>query len=281
MKKAPAANTEVSPLAATAQLIEMWVHGKSPTTQESYRLAAKRFQNFVNKPLHLVTLAEVQGFATYLAAIGLSVGTQRTILTRVKSLLSFGNKIGVLPTNAGLLVTSPKPADTLSMRILSEVQVQAMIVMEPNPRNRAMLRLLYAVGLRVSELCRLSWQDLTERGEFGQAMVFGKGSKTRVMLLPATIWSELKSIRGDAGATAPVFRSRKKGGHLSRSQVKRIVEAAAVRAGIDAKVSPHWLRHAHASHSKRSRRTDSFGAANLGSCNCGVNKSVSSCPSSR
>ena len=69
-----------------------------------------------------MTLAEVQGFATYLASIGLSVGTQRTILTRVKSLLSFGNKIGVLPTNAGLLVTSPKPVDTLSMGILSEVK---------------------------------------------------------------------------------------------------------------------------------------------------------------
>jgi len=142
-----------------------------------------------------------------------------------------------------------EPQDTLTERILTESEVQVMIALETNPRNRAMLRLLYGVGLRVSELCALTWRDLTGRGDFGQATVFGKGSKTRFVLLPATIWQELMSIRGAAGSDAPVFPSRKQGGHLTRSQVMRIVRAAAQRAGIDAKVSPHWLRHAHASHS--------------------------------
>lgn len=103
--------------------------------------------------------------------------------------------------------------------------------------------------MRVSELCALKWRDLTRRGDTGQATVFGKGGKTRVVLLPATIWQELKALRGNALVNAPVFSSRKQGGHLTRSQVMRIVQAAAKRAGIDAKVSPHWLRHAHASHS--------------------------------
>lgn len=56
------------------------------------------------------------------------------------------------------------------------------------------------------------------------------------------------SLRESAGFNNPVFQSRKKG-HLHPSQVMRIVRAAAQRAGIDANVSPHWLRHAHASHS--------------------------------
>lgn len=242
-------STELKPASAQAQLIEMWLHGKSPPTQESYRLSANRFLAFVGKPLHLVSLAEVQAFATHLKESGLSASTQRTIISAIKSLLSFGNKIGVLSANVGAPVSPPKAKDTLTERILSESEVQVMIALETNPRNRAMLRLLYGVGLRVSELCGLTWRDLTERGDTGQATVFGKGSKTRVVLLPAVIWQELKALRGLAGADDPVFQSRKKSGHLTRSQVMRIVRAQALRAGIDAPVSPHWLRHAHASHS--------------------------------
>jgi integrase/recombinase XerD len=112
-----------------------------------------------------------------------------------------------------------------------------------------MLKLLYAGGLRVSELCGLRWRDLQARSEAeGQINVYGKGGKTRVVLLPVTIWKELVSLREAAGFNDPVFRSQK-GGHLHPSQVMRIVRAAAHRAGIDANVSPHWLRHAHASHS--------------------------------
>ena len=54
--------------------------------------------------------------------------------------------------------------------------------------------------------------------------------------------------RGQAQAADPVFRSRKGGGALDVSQVRRIVYAAARNAGLEQKVSPHWMRHAHASH---------------------------------
>ncbi len=57
----------------------------------------------------------------------------------------------------------------------------------------------------------------------------------------------LSAIRGDARKEAPVFVSRK-GSPLSTSQAFRIVRAAARRAGVDKDVSPHWMRHAHASH---------------------------------
>jgi len=57
----------------------------------------------------------------------------------------------------------------------------------------------------------------------------------------------LVALRGAAGPDAPVFRSSK-GGPLDPSQVLRIVQAAAARAGLPGNVSPHWLRHGHASH---------------------------------
>ncbi len=58
----------------------------------------------------------------------------------------------------------------------------------------------------------------------------------------------LRAIRGDASPDDAVFRSSRGGGPLDARQVRRIVAAAARRAGVDANVSPHWLRHAHASH---------------------------------
>ena len=87
------------------------------------------------------------------------------------------------------------------------------------------------------------------RGEQGQITVFGKGEKTRVILLPPTLWRELLDVRSRAGDDDPVFPSRLNARQLHPSQVLRIVRAASVRAGIGKKVSPHWLRHAHASHS--------------------------------
>jgi integrase/recombinase XerD len=100
----------------------------------------------------------------------------------------------------------------------------------------------------VSELSGLSWKNLKERGESGQVTVFGKGRKTRTILLKQDIWDELMQLKGARSNNEPVFKSRK-GGHINRHQLWRIVAAAAKRAGIEGKVSPHWLRHAHASHS--------------------------------
>ncbi len=77
--------------------------------------------------------------------------------------------------------------------------------------------------------------------------MYGKGGMTWHVLLSSGTWGALIAIRGAAGDAAPVFVSRT-GGPLSRTQVFRIVRAAANRAGADKDVSPHWLRHARASH---------------------------------
>jgi integrase/recombinase XerD len=228
-----------------AQLVALWLHGRPEATRRAYGADADRFRAFVGKPLASVTLGDVQGYADSLA--GLAPATQARQLSAVKSLLAFGHRIGVLSVNVGAAVRVPKLRDRLAERILPEADVQRVIALEPDQRNRAMLRLLYAGGLRRSELVGLCWRDLVAREDAGQVTVFGKGAKTRTVLLPASVWRELVALRGAAGPDAPVFRSRK-GGPLDPSQVLRIVQAAAARAGLEGNVSPHWLRHGHASH---------------------------------
>lgn len=229
------------------QLVGLWLHGRSPHTQRAYSKDLALFSQFVSKPLHAVTLGDLQAWADNLEAQGLKPGSRHRRLTSIKSLFAFAHRIGYLPFDVARPLRLPAIRDTLAQRILSENEVQRMLALERHPRNHAILYLLYAAGMRVSECCRLKWRDLQERADGGQVTVFGKGAKTNTILLPASVWSCLASLRGPAGDDAPVFRSRK-GGHLVSSQVLRIVKAAAERAGIEKAVSPHWMRHAHASH---------------------------------
>ena len=141
----------------------------------------------------------------------------------------------------------PTFRDELADRILSETEVLRIISLEPQQRNRAILLTLYAGGFRVSELCSLKWRHLQDRDAAGQITVFGKGGKTRTVLMPQAVWEALLKLRDSDSSEATVFRSRKKG-HLDESAVWRIVSKASERAGIDKNVSCHWFRHAHASH---------------------------------
>lgn len=251
--------TEQSPLASPTnnlarvvdsidlQLLQMWLHGKSAQTQDYYRIYALNFLTFVGKPLASCTLADCQAFATSLAS-QYEVSSQAVILAAIKSLLTFGHETGALQFNVGAMMKLPKGRDCLSDRILDLADVLLMIRLEPEPRNQAILQLLYVSGIRVSELCSLLWRDLVARGTAGQVTVFGKGGKTRTVLLSDGVWAKLQQLRQGAPADAPLFPSPRTGRSLQKAQINRIVRAAAQRAGIDEAVSPHWLRHSHATH---------------------------------
>lgn len=228
-------------------LTSLWLHGRPEHTQRAYRAEADRLLEYLNKPLRAVTLGDVQGFADHLCEAGLKPSSVHRAMSAVKSLFSFGFRLGYFQFDIARPLKVPGFRDELAERILSEAEVLRIISLEPNPRNRAILLTLYAGGFRVSEICSLKWRHLQDRDSAGQITVFGKGDKTRTVLMPREVWRALQTLQLNARPDAPVFRSRKKG-HLDESQVWRIVTQAAERAGIDKDVSCHWFRHAHASH---------------------------------
>lgn len=229
-------------------LIELWLGTKvSPHTQRAYRSEIDRFRSASDKPLGLVTLADLQAYADELGQGSRKPATINRALTAIKSLLSFGHETGYLAFNVGSAIKLRPNPDGLAQRILDESEVAKLIDQAAPGRDQVMLRLIYMSGIRVSELAQLKWRHLMPRAEAGQITVFGKGGKTRTILLKLKTWNALLSLRGEAGPLDPIFRSQK-GGHLDVSQIRRIVYAAAKRAGLPKKVSPHWLRHAHASH---------------------------------
>lgn len=227
-------------------LIDLWLHGRSRHTQRAYRKDAEQFLETMGKPLHQITLGDVQDHSEQLAERLQTTSVHRT-MSAVKSLFAFGHRLGYLPFDVARPLRLPALRDTLTDRILDEADVLKMIALVAMPRNKALLLTLYSGGFRVSEVCSLKWSDLINRNSAGQITVFGKGGKTRTVLIPSSVWNSVQALRKEAKETDPVFRSRK-GGHLDESQVWRIVSKAAKRAGIEKKVSCHWLRHAHASH---------------------------------
>lgn len=249
-KQQQSGTTRLAEVNSIEQLLSLWLHGKSTQSQRAYRGDIACFLTFLEqKDLRQITLNDLQAFADALAKQGYSAATQNRRISAIKSLLNFGCRLGYLSANVGSLVDAPPVKNTLAERILTESEVRSIIALEPDARNKLLLQFLYFSGTRVSEIAQLRWRDLKSAGgERGQATLLGKGGKTRVVALPAALWTELMQLRGNQGRDEPVFRSRKFGGALQANQVRVLVAAAGERAGIKG-VSPHWFRHSHASHS--------------------------------
>lgn len=238
-------NTALTQAHSDLQLIDLWLYGKSEHTQRAYSADIERFCAFVAKPLQQVTLQDLQ---TYLDSLdGLSPNTRKRAINSVKSLFTFGQKLGYLTFNVAAALKAPRVKNTLAERMLTESEVLTMIALTQNERDKLLLRLLYASAGRISEVCALKWRDVQPNGNSGQVTLFGKGEKTRAVKLSVETWKALGAMRKGSSMDDPVFRSRR-GGHLDPSQAWRIVRAAAIRAGIEGNVSPHWFRHSHATH---------------------------------
>jgi site-specific recombinase XerD len=259
------------------RLVELWLSRKSEASRRAYLADLEKFFDVVGdhhgvpRALREITLSDLHEFAASISEM-FAPRSQVRMLATVKSLFSYAQKTGYLPHNVGAALELPGVKDDLAERELSETEVLKMIAGENNRRDRVMLLTLYAGGLRREDVCALKWRDVKARDDVapgaGQITVHGKGGKTGNVLLPPAVFREILSLRSPEdgagnGTTparhhspdAPVFPSRKRktarSGHLDPSQVNRIVRKAARSAGIREPISPHWLRHSHATHASR------------------------------
>ncbi|WP_414544798.1 tyrosine-type recombinase/integrase [Nostoc sp. CCY0012] len=245
---------------AEAKLIALWLDGKARSTVQSYQRYIRRFLEFLDKPLKKVTYEDLVEYSTQFQTTADS--TRRIYIAAVKSLISFAHKIGYIPFNVGMAIKLGELPDVINERYLDEADIKLMVraaqkhleaAKTPKrqstaKRNLLIIKLLYQAGLRASEICQLTWADLTPRHDSGQVYVRkAKGNKNRTILIKSKLWAELMEFKDNASATDAVFSSQK-GGHLERQNLHPIVKAIAVEAGLSAKVSAHWLRHAHGSH---------------------------------
>jgi integrase/recombinase XerD len=239
---------KVTNASSDRELILVWLGDKSDTTQVSYHSTVSKFIEFIAKPLAEVKLEDLQLWERGLKARFKLTTVANKVLV-IKSLFSFGVKTGYLSFNVGSFLKTPKAKETIAERILNVSDVRGLIKYGvKNERDRLLLSLMYGCGLRVSEVIGLTWDDLRSHGDGGKATVFGKGSKTRMVIIPDKLWQQVKEFEKYHRVNQYVFISRHHN-QMERSVVHRMIKRACRRAGIDERASAHWLRHSHASHS--------------------------------
>ena len=220
-----------------------------------------------------VDAAAVRAFLGSLSREGLGKRSQGRALAAVRGLFRWAVREAELPASPAAVIRTPKAPQKLP-RHLRPAEVEAVLEAAASPpdatsssaarlglRDRALVELLYASGLRVGELVSLDWRELDLQARV--LRVVGKGGKERMVPfgLPAagalrawlTTWEEVRAgvaagETGDDGeATMPVFLNAR-GGRLSDRSVRRILDRCVEQAALATGVHPHTLRHSFATH---------------------------------
>ena len=229
------------------ELIRLWISQKSVTTQKTYITISRQFLTFAGKELEDIKLEDILLWLESFQLRGFSQNTINNKLAAIESLFGFGVKTGYLSTNPASMIKTIKAKDALNERILLDTEVKKLINSASTERNRLILILLYILGLRISELVGLNWSDFQPTESAIAVTIFGKGHKTRTLLITHQLWAELQQLP-KSDKTEAVFLSRF-GNRLDRHAIHRLIKKAVSEAGINPHTSAHWLRHAHACHS--------------------------------
>ena len=208
----------------------------------------------------IVDPAAVRAFLAAMTRDGLSKRSQGRALSAVKSLFRFACREGRLAANPAAGVRTPKHEKTLPRHLRpGEIERLVEAPADDDPlarRDRAILELLYATGLRVGELVSLDWPDVDLEARVLRVM--GKGGKERMVPfgVPAAealgAWLEdwdgvfSRSPAGDRTGE-PVFLGQH-GRRLSDRSVRRVIDRRAAEAGVPPGIHPHTLRHTFATH---------------------------------
>ncbi len=232
--------------------------GASPRTEAAYRRDLTDLFKFLAARGVGFAAARKEDVAAYvrqLAQQRLSPKTQARRLSAIKSFYRFLYSEDVVAANPTDYVTAPKIGRSLP-KYLSEEEVAHLIgaARRRNIRVYTLLEVLYASGMRVSELVGMPLRSLTRDNQ--TLFVVGKGNKERIVPLNAPAQAALAAwmaAREDAlqkgRASKWLFPSAGKTGHLTRDGFFKELKALAPEAGIDARrVSPHVFRHSFASH---------------------------------
>jgi len=206
---------------------------------------------------------DIEQWMLALAAQGLAASTAARRLSSTRRFYRFCQSEGWITDNPVRHIKAPKSPKALP-KILSETQVTQLLqsaAEDTRPaglRLLALLEILYASGLRVSEL--LALPNHTGSRSEQMVLVQGKGGRERLVPLTAPALRAIANWRTVRPQFLPIgrnrtlaakflFPSRARSGHLSRERFFALLKALAVRANLDPKqVSPHVLRHAFASH---------------------------------
>ena len=234
--------------------------GAASHTLEAYKRDLEHFESFYGEGASQARSEDLRCYFDYLQGAGMSAGTTARRMSCLRQFYRFLFSERIREEDPTSILDSPKQGRSLP-KYLGEEDVNRLLEKSRADRTPVGLRLnaiveiLYATGLRVSELVLLPLSAVTKNRSV--LIVRGKGSKERMVPIgvPAhdavMAYKEVRRIFLPQGETASpwLFPSKSRQGHMDRGSVGRALKALATDAGIDpGGVSPHVLRHSFASH---------------------------------
>ena len=234
--------------------------GLSPRTVESYGQDLESvflFEEELAQSGGSASCPDEQEIFLYLAWLRSRGNTGRTLARRLSALrafFAFAVEEGALKANPALLLENPKLPQHLP-EVLSREEMEKLLALpdmdeKSGRRDRCMLEMLYAAGLRVSELCNLSVADLDLQR--GLVRIFGKGAKERLVplhdMIQALLDDYLRSWRPLFSPGGNQLFVNRSGRALSRQYIWKMVKKYTLLAGIRRAISPHTFRHSFATH---------------------------------
>jgi integrase/recombinase XerD len=257
---------ELSGARTDDELVEAWLTGRTENTRMAYLRDLAWWRSLGLPPPRGWRWLRFRDYQEALAQIAEKGPSKATLARRIgtlRSLLAWAHRVGYCPLNVGAVIKPARAPNKLAERILEPEEVARLLFAagqapKTGARDHLFVRLAYVSGARVDELVGLDY-DRVHASEKGGAVVtlHGKGSKTRHVWITQATFQELCEFDAahqdfaPASAVAwsgPIFRAVSAyRPRLSVRDAERIVERAAKRAKLG-KVSPHWLRHAHATH---------------------------------
>jgi integrase/recombinase XerD len=232
------------------------VRTRCPATAKVYAYELSRFRRLAPKPLATVTLDDLRVYVEALRDAGLGETSVSRALTVVRSLFRFGHETGYLRWNVARAIRVSAPRGTPPGKFLTAGEVERLLdaARARGLRSLSMIGVLLATGLRRAELRAANWGDLFDDGAGRVGLkVVGKGNKVRTVKIRADLLVALRALRRQLGLPedldpndrAPLAMNRLRD-RISDRGLHREVAACTKRAGIRKPISPHWLRHSHA-----------------------------------
>ena len=233
----------------------------SPNTVSAYRHDLVRFSaELAGRKVESVTTADIRGFLIFLKEKGLSAASVARSLSSIKSFFKYLCEDKQFQNNPAEILETPKRwrklPDVLSSEDVDNLLKSPNLDSALGLRDKAMLEVLYASGLRVSELINLKIAQFDM--EVGYLRTFGKGSKERIVPIGAVAKRAVESYilnsrpalasnRKDGRKAEELFVTRR-GRGMTRQGFWKILKGYVSQANVRASVSPHTLRHAFATH---------------------------------
>ena len=229
-----------------AQMIEqLQLHRKAPGTQDLYVNAIYGLTAHYKRSPDQLSPQEIQRYLHHLLTKRqLAWSTCNVVAAAIR--FFYVDTLGWTPVELNL---PPRPAQKYLPRVLSVEQLECLFTTTLNPKHRALLMIVYAAGLRVSEVVRLQLQDIeSDPSRMLIRINQGKGNKDRYTLLSERLLAELRAYWKIECPRPWLFPDAKGKRPMSSGTAQKIYNRASRRAGIEQGGGIHTLRHCFATH---------------------------------